>query len=177
MRFTFHTLTVVLLIACCPALATAEGANSWWWPWGGQRAEDAPPVAQTTAPPLHTASAPATNDQASWPELKLPHLWPSSPPADDNRNAWAKPTVQPKSTSPWHMVTDGAHRLGTSTRNAWHKTVDVLNPFDNNDQSVARRQPPQSSTTLWTTLFGAGESEPQRARTITEWIAQERLDP
>ncbi len=213
MRYTSYITSVVLLLICCPAIAAAEGAGSWLWPFGGQKQTDDTPAATAAVAPTTTTVVPTvpttpttsatptvptmapsqsvadseltSGGPVKLPDIRLPHyeprlptfalprLWPKDDEADDARNAWAKPSDSPEQNSPWKMVKDGAHRLGTGTRNAWDKTVDVLNPFDNADQPVAHHQP---RSTLWNKLFPA-DNEPQRARTITEWMAQERLDP
>ncbi len=187
MRYTFYATIVALSVICCPAGATAEGPASWLWPFGGQQsADDASSVAAPTPTHRSTAVASTTGTPADrsdfklpryephLPSLSLPRLWPSKEPTDEARNAWVKPDAEPEQASPWQVVTDGAHRLGTGTRNAWHKTVDVLNPFDGADQPVAHQQPQPS---FWSRLFRPEDNEHQGARTITEWMAQERLDP
>jgi hypothetical protein len=185
MRYNPYAMIVALVVTCGATSAMAEGSGSWLWPFGGQRrAEDAPAV--TPAPPeLANADGSRTSPSptANWPKLELPHvphpslpsLWPSKDQAGQVRNAWAKPTTQqPEQPSPWQVVTDGAHRVGTSVSHAWHKTVDVLNPFAGKETSVAQHQ---SQPSFWSRMFGGEEQKPQGPRTVTEWMAQQRLDP
>lgn len=85
--------------------------------------------------------------------------------------------AEPESASPWQVVTEGTHRLGESTRNAWHKTVDALTP-----SSMKANAPPAPRTArrepLWRRALGLGEEEkPEGPQTVTEWMAQERLNP
>jgi hypothetical protein len=96
------------------------------------------------------------------------------------RNSWAKkdPAEQPAepTSSPWQAMTDGARRVGDTTTAAWHKTIDAVTPGESEPPAtpqVAQQAPKKS----WWNWWGSEESEPQGPRTVTEWMAQERLDP
>jgi hypothetical protein len=111
------------------------------------------------------------------PHLPRPQLWPSEPEVNEARNAWVQDNPNPNRPSPLQAVKQGAQRVGDSTRRAWHKTVDVLTPGDppnSTSSRIARRdvKPP-----FWKRMFGADETQSQSPRTVTEWMAQERLDP
>jgi hypothetical protein len=97
------------------------------------------------------------------------------------RNSWAKkdPQAQPTepATSPWQTVSEGARRVGDTTAAAWHKTVDAVTPGEDapaaTSAPVAQQQPSKS----WWNWWGGDETEPEGPRTVTEWMAQDRLDP
>jgi hypothetical protein len=95
---------------------------------------------------------------------------------DDARNAWVGKGVEPERPSPLQAARNGARRVADSTRSAWHKTVDILTPGepvpDSSSFALSDPKPP-----LWRRMFGAKEPEPQGPRTVTEWMAQDRLDP
>jgi hypothetical protein len=167
-----------------------------------QQVQQAQPAEQQTLP---SASEPAASETAgeepeqgwmidsnrgkvSWPRLHLPEMpKPRMPqflaqePEDKaDLNAWAEePDITPARRSPWQVMTGGARRVGDSTRAAWDKTFDALTPGDqssDNSSRVARRngRPP-----WWKRMFAVEDRdlEPEGPQTVTEWMAQERLDP
>jgi hypothetical protein len=156
---------------------------------------------QTLAPPLtgSTVAAPAAEDKRwlKWPSLPTTSLsklkWSEttvtevSPseliqpkPRRDNfgkpshvarpRNAWAQPPAETTAATPgpsaWSKVTEG-------TRSAWHKTVEFVTPGEAPDTSVANNQPRDS---WWRRMWSSNE-ETEGPQTVTEWMAQDRLDP
>jgi hypothetical protein len=181
-------LSVFLMLCCCQTVAAEESSWSWLWPFGQEEPAEQP--YPTTDPSAHSAAR-RTADRATlrrsprhrigvpgndFPKPRMPQLWPGKPEADEARNAWTEKKAEPESASPWQVVTESTQRLGDSTRKAWHKTVDVLTPeylkADNRPASrVAQRDP------LWKRAFGSGEKEPEGPQTVTEWMAQERLNP
>jgi hypothetical protein len=112
------------------------------------------------------------------PRLPRPQFTSRKQNVDIPRNAWAEQNPNIRRPSALQAVKNGAHRVGDSTRSAWRKTVDALKPGDDSQPAssrIARRtttKPP-----FWKRMFGADEQEPQGPRTISEWMAQERLDP
>jgi hypothetical protein len=111
------------------------------------------------------------------PQLPRPQLWPRKAEVDEARNAWVGKSADPKRPSPLQAAKDGARRVADSTRSAWHKTVDVLTPGDapaRRSSRIARQatQPP-----LWKRMFAAKGPQSDGPRTVTEWMAQDRLDP
>jgi hypothetical protein len=75
-------------------------------------------------------------------------------------------------------MNDGAKRVGTSTKNAWHKTVDVLTPGESTTASASRSKlahrpvkPP-----FWKRMMGQND-ELQGPQTVPEWMAQQRVQP
>ncbi len=124
--------------------------------------------------------------KVSWPRFKMPEvptprlpdaqLWPKKSQSDSNRNAWLAPDSGAKRSSPLEAMTSGARRVADGSRTAWSKTVDLLTPGERsrNSSRVARRdtQPP-----WWKRMFAAEDQQPEGPQTVTEWMAQERLDP
>jgi hypothetical protein len=111
------------------------------------------------------------------PRLPRPQLWPQESEVSEARNAWVKENPNPNKPSPLQAVKQGAQRVGDSTRNAWHKTVDVLTPGDSPERRSSRIARRDIKPPFWKRMFGAGKSQPEGPRTVTEWMAQERLDP
>jgi hypothetical protein len=122
--------------------------------------------------------------KVSWPRLQMPklHMPPSPFPAkselDAAKNSWVEKSPDPAKPSPLEAVKDGARRVGQSTRDAWGKTVDVFTPGESRntrDRSsrVARREP-----SAWKRMFGVGDQRKvEGPQTVTEWMAQDRIDP
>ena len=122
----------------------------------------------------------------TWPRLRLPQIhlpkprWPSLPGAteyEQARNTWVEKHPEPQQPSPWQAVTDGASRVGASTKAAWQRTVDVFTPGEKSQPAsrVAQRDAPPS---IWNRMFSGGaEPPPEGPRTVTEWMGQERLKP
>lgn len=200
-RSTHAIFGVLLAVAHC-GYGFAEESPSWWWPFSRGDAETQATTPPATTPVPSTAEPAATDapwpalPKFQWPDFSAPHRTHSVPRAQRaraatrgkpatmrRRNAWAQsqPNIQNGETelrspsSPWQTVTDGAHRLGESTRTAWHKTVDVLVPSGDPADAAATQREPRVS--WWRRMWGAEEPKPEGPRTVTEWMAQERLDP
>lgn len=121
--------------------------------------------------------------RVSWPRIQLPEvhlprpqLWPRKTEVDDVRNAWLGEDNEPARPSPLQAAKQGAHRVAESTRSAWRKTVDVFTPGDPADASghIAQQE---TRPSLWRRMFAMEEPQPEGPRTVTEWMAQDRLDP
>jgi hypothetical protein len=111
------------------------------------------------------------------PRLPRPQLWPQRSQIDDARNAWVERSPDPSRPSPLQAAKEGVRRVGDSTRTAWRKTIDALTPgaaTAPRSSRIARREP---QPPLWKRMFAAHETQPQGPRTVTEWMAQDRLDP
>lgn len=131
--------------------------------------------------------------KVSWPrfhlpEMPKPHLagvqfWPKKSKSDADRNAWLAPAPGSKPSSPLQAVTDGARRVADSSRAAWDKAVGALTPGADSSQTssrVARRdvyRPQDGRPPWWKRIFAVEDRQPQGPQTVTEWMAQERLDP
>lgn len=185
-------LSVSLMLCCCRMAAAEESSWGWLWPFGHDEPAEQP--YPTTGEPVAHPTARATDRAAlkqkpgrrrvgsavsQRPDFELPKvkLWPGKSEVDQTHNAWTEKKADPESASPWQVVTEGTERLGESTRNAWHKTVDVLTPeylksHPQPTERVAQRTP------IWKRALGLGEEEkPEGPQTVTEWMAQERLNP
>ena len=116
--------------------------------------------------------------EISLPKPRLPQApWSSNnQAAPDARNVWAQPAPQPARRSALAVVKQGAQRVGNGTRAAWHKTVDVVTPGNSAASPQVATGPAKPS--IWQRMFGQDEPPPQQGpRTVTEWMAQDRLDP
>ena len=114
----------------------------------------------------------ATNTQVTTtnPRPQRSHFG-KTPHATRPRNTWAQQpastTTTEPATSPWKSMTSG-------TRTAWHKTVDFVTPGDGAAEApvVATDTDPS----WWDKMWGAEEKQ-EGPQTVTEWMAQDRLDP
>ena len=101
--------------------------------------------------------------------------------ARPTRNGWAKkdPAEQPTdpAASPWQAMTAGARRVGDSTSAAWQKTVDAVTPGESTPAATSAPVAQQKPAKSWWNWWGSAETEPEGPRTVTEWMAQDRLDP
>jgi len=206
MRYTTLAILGMLLATVMVTAGVAEEATSPWWHFGmGNSATEAEPSmtaaptltpSQTLAPPsmgTTTAAMPATEEDKRW--LKWPSLpkWSEttvtevSPselrqpkPRRDNfgkpthvarrRNAWAQPPAETTAATPgpstWNKVTEG-------TRSAWHNTVEFVTPGEAAGTSVASNEPRDS----WWRRMWSSDEKAEGPQTVTEWMAQDRLDP
>jgi hypothetical protein len=170
---------------------SSVAADRWMYNDSANATETAAMANEAVPPPLvhdPPASVPAESSwfpKPSWPAVNMPELsrprlprpqfLPSEPSAGPSRNSWYVPPAESRRSSPWQAMKGGAHRVGQGTRAAWSKTVDVLTPWSNREsRHVAHRQP---KPPLWKRALGIAEEEPQGPRTVTEWMAQERLNP
>jgi hypothetical protein len=76
-------------------------------------------------------------------------------------------------------VSNGARRVGQSTRAAWDKTVDVLTPgLQSSASGASSRVARRDRTPVWSRMFGSNEpSKKEGSQTMSEFIAQDRIDP
>jgi hypothetical protein len=205
MRHTVRALVGLVLVGCCSCPATAAESGRRFWPFGREAGVSTPPAAPSAsgvmAPPPAQQQQPVTPQASSaeperrwmiesplakisWPRVHLPELprpqmpqlWPKKSEVDDARNAWVDKTPNPNRLSPLQAVTDGARRVGDSTRAAWDKTVDTFTPGPTRSSSsrIARSdvRPP-----FWKRMFSADKTQKERPQTMPQWMAQERLDP
>ncbi len=207
MRYSMRAMLGMLLATVMVTTGVAEETTSPWWHFGTDKSAPEEQPSMTAAPtlaPSQTLSSPSIGSASSVPaaEDKRWLKWPSMPkmkwsettvtevsPSDltkplprrdhfgkpsnrsRTRNAWAQPPAQATAATPkpsaWSRVTE-------STRSAWHKTVDFVTPGEAAaGTSVANNQPRDS---WWHRMWSSNE-EPQGPQTVTEWMAQDRLDP
>jgi hypothetical protein len=201
MRYVLRALVGVFAMAWLSCHTPPAQAGPSWWPFGGDReaaqsgdagtaATAAPPTAQPTTPSQLSAEQEPEQSwmidsplaKVSWPRLHMPEMpkpvlprpWPKRSEVEAARNAWVEENPQEEQPSPLQALNDGANRVKSSTRAAWDKTVDALTPGESRPKSsrVARRGAQQS---WWRRMFLP--EEPQGPQTVTEWMAQDRVDP
>jgi hypothetical protein len=95
------------------------------------------------------------------------------------RNAWANKNkdADAESLSPWQSVKNGALRMSDSTASAWHKTVDAVTPGKSDSHAAPTAVAQQEPKNRWWNWWSSEDEKPQGPQTVTEWMAQERLDP
>jgi hypothetical protein len=93
------------------------------------------------------------------------------------RNSWVEKSPEFKDPSPLDAMNDRARRIGQSTRAAWDKTVDALTPSDGPDANSSRVARRDNGPPFWKRMFGNEPPQTQGPQTVTEWMAQERVDP
>lgn len=120
--------------------------------------------------------------KVGWPQLNKPQL-PSAmaakkPPTDATRNSWVdQEPITPKQ-SPFKPITDGAHKVGKSTKAAWHKTVDALTPGESTPRhSPGARVAKRDTEPPFYRKWFAPKEESRGSQTVPEFMAQQRLDP
>jgi hypothetical protein len=138
-----------------------------------------PPATPQVIPDERTSFFPSM----SWPDFQMPYFpkpqMPSLPrkqELDQTRNTWVQRNPEVATPSPWQAVTSGATRVKESTANAWRKSVDILTPGSGPEPRqqtrVAQREP-----SLWSRMLGSSPAESEGPKTVTEWMAQERIKP
>lgn len=131
--------------------------------------------------------------KVSWPELRMPKLafskpdlperaaFPDHSKAEAAKNSWMEQPPEAARPSPLQVVKNGAHTLSESTKTAWRKTVDAVTPGDqsagktpNNPRMAHRDLAVERS--FWDRMTGNEEPKQEGPRTITEWMAQDRVE-
>jgi hypothetical protein len=115
--------------------------------------------------------------ELSMPRLSRPQLMPRTSQVDEARNAWVEQNPETLRPSPLQAAKNGARKVTDSSRTAWRKTVDVLTPGAPSPPVSARLAGQPVKPPFWKRMFAANEPQPQGPRTVTEWMAQDRLDP
>lgn len=87
------------------------------------------------------------------------------------RNTWVQ---QPASTETPAAKTSTWQSMTAGTRTAWHKSVDFVTPGESAAEAPVVATDTKPS--WWHRMWGA-EEEDQGPQTVTEWMAQDRLDP
>ena len=200
MRHTQLALIGLILAGSFHYRATAAETESRWWQFGNHDDVDVAQSPPGTAPTA-TTQQPATTPQQqqpditpeqrwmiespftkiSWPRIHmpalpkphLPQMWVETQEKEATRNKWAEPNSEPAQPSSAQSLSDGARR-------AWAKTVDAFTPRgaqpapDSPSSRVARNEirPP-----FWKRMFAPKEETKEGSQTITEFMAQDRLDP
>jgi hypothetical protein len=140
---------------------------------------DVTPVEEPEAEGKWMLSSPLA--KVSWPRLNMPKpQWSSSAAssqeAEPNRNAWVETPPATPRRSPMQAMKDGTRSFGQSTRKAWDKTKGALTPGKPEKAPPSSRVARGNKRSIWKRMF-AEPTEPQQPRTVTEWMAQDRLVP
>ena len=154
----------------------------------GQAGEQAPPSQYTPADEtVQKWMIDSPLAKVSWPRFHLPEvpkphlpgaqLWPKKSTADADHNAWLEPDPGSKQSSPMQAMAGGARRVADGSRAAWEKTVDALTPGDSSSRTSSRVARRDTRPSWWKRMFAVEDRQPQGPQTVTEWMAQERLDP
>jgi hypothetical protein len=205
MRHTMRALLSGMLAVCCCCQATAEEKESGFWIFG-QKAEikvaqpsdvtssSVATDSATTAQAAPTPDSATTPNQerrwmlnsplakVSWPRVQMPKPklppspFPSRSDIDKARNSWVEPSPDPAKPSPLQAMKQGASRVKLSTRNAWDKTVDVFKPGEPT-QAESSRVARGNNRPFWKRMLFVEPIEPEGPQTVTEWMAQDRVDP
>ncbi|HEX2477610.1 MAG TPA: hypothetical protein VHK01_22830 [Lacipirellulaceae bacterium] len=130
------------------------------------------PLARVSWPRIHMPEVSLPK-----PKIPRPQIWPRKSQVDDARNAWVQKSPDPARPTPLQAMKQGAQRVGQSTRTAWRKTVDVLTPGDAPSASDPRVAARDQNPTLWQRMRGTQPEQKQGSQTVSEFIAQERLNP
>ncbi len=100
-------------------------------------------------------------------------LWPfnnEKPATTKETSGWSVPTLWPVSNkSPGPSTFE---KLASGPKKLWQGTTDLFTP----DPKPAPRRASRSQPSLFDRLF-ASEPENKGPQTVTEWMAQPRLDP
>jgi hypothetical protein len=197
MRFAARILVCVLVLGTGRAVTATESGTSWW-PFSHKQettlsqptAVAAPtspylnPVQAAPGPVTHEVQLPQSADSAaaakskSWLHMpSLPKLGSSTKSQKDTKNRWVQKAPAPKSSGPVQAMKDGANKVSSSTKSAWHKTVTTLTPGSKSKQatSASPRVAQSDKPPFWKRMVG--EKEPEHPATMPGFLAQKRLDP
>ena len=201
MRSAICSVTCLLPLLLT-TLVTAQETKAPWWKFGmGEESTAAPPYV-TSSPTMTPAPETITPiEEDSWFAMPKWH-WPtfasdpdaaiSSPSGTEPlspsprrsptsrfgkpehrsrpRNTWAQQTAstetQAAEGSTWQNMKQG-------TRNAWDKTVDFVTPGDAASTTAVTSKP---RSRWWQRMWGS-EQPNEGPQTVTEWMAQDRIDP
>lgn len=207
MRYAVRCLSCILLLLVTATTLTAQETKAPWWHFGRGENAAASPSNVTPAPTLTPAPetiTPVDDDPwFAWPSMPKWH-WPGSGEESDSmvsdlpagrdsdasesrsrftrfrfgkpehesrpRNTWAQ---QPASTATPTESESTWQAMKTHTHNAWSKTVDFVTPGEGTETAVVAAEPRES---WWKRMWGSDEPD-DGPQTITEWMAQDRLDP
>ena len=131
--------------------------------WFGSTSTDETPATD----PFSTRAPAAANAQPRQPLTRFGSPNHQSRP----HNTWAQQPASTSSMEPsasrWHSVTEG-------TRTAWRKTVDFVTPGESSDAPVVASE---TRPSWWQRMWGSEEKKNEGSQTVTEFMAQDRLDP
>jgi len=165
-----------------PLLGSESYGNS---PQLGVTAPLGPQSQGAAVPPETTAKESwmykSDKGKVGWPRLNKPKLpsFTAKQPTEAPRNSWVQPEPVTPKPSPLKPITDGASKVGKSTKAAWHKTVDAITPGEpkspSSRTSGARIAKKETQPPFWKRMWGE-KPEPQPSQTMPGFIAQQRVD-
>jgi hypothetical protein len=199
MRHRLSAIIGILLIGSCLNGVARAQADARWWPFGRSEGSEAQPEDAVFEPaastPNHVGAQPPSTQylpeeepeqrwmidsrlgKVSWPRLHVPQMpWSERAEADETRNTWAHHDPARQQPGPLGAVRRSVHRVGEGTRAAWDKTVDALTPGVDSDVADSQTAQREVRPPWWRRMLSAKE-QPQGPQTVTEWMAQDRLDP
>ncbi len=139
---------------------------------GALRAAD-PPTAGALA---GGASGGSTSSESATAE-KSPWGWLAMPKVSMPKISMPKIEMPKLPSDPLAPVKSSAKKVSEGASKAWEGTKEI---FTGGDKSAATAPKPAAanSPSLWQKMFGGSEKkEPEGPRTVSEWMAQPRLDP
>lgn len=200
MQKTTRLTLAMLLLATSGGSAVAE-TKSHWWQFGRETSQPSAPATVTPSPTMTPAdpTVTAAEDDSwfhwpampkpSWPELgRFDHeptaaqaATPGTQQHAASRYRFGKPAPKARPRNTWAQKSATAapkpstwQNVSTSTRNAWDKTIDFVTPGDS--ESPATPVARQSEQSWWGRMWH-GEDKQEGPQTVTEWMAQDRIDP
>jgi hypothetical protein len=207
MRYAASCTSCTLLLLVTATALSAQETKAPWWHFGRDEQPSTLQSNVTPAPTLTPAPETITpieqDSWFAWPSMPQWH-WPQFASEGDAtvtdmpaaeapvtsggrasrswnplgktahrtrpRNTWAQQpassATEAASESPWQS-------MKASTRSAWDKTVDFVTPGDEAETAVVASKPRSS---WWKRMWGSDESN-EGPQTVTEWMAQDRIDP
>jgi hypothetical protein len=169
------TVTPAPTMTPAPEMITPVEEDSWFaWPsvseWHlpkfASQSEDIP------VDSFASGDSPSANNSATTDARRRSPRTNFGRPVHESRprNTWAQQTASDGSDgagpSTWQSMKAG-------TRNVWHKTVDAVTPGDEVETAVVANKPRSS----WWNKMWVSEVVEEGPQTVTEWMAQDRLDP
>jgi len=204
MRYAARPVFGVLLAVVMGSHGSAEETKAPWWHFGMSQDASSAPETVAPAPTMKPDSPTVTSGEEeswfAWPTVSKLHWFGSGAESQtastdpfttsepvaarkQPRTRYGKPTHRPRprnswaqrpvstaevpTVSPWHSMTE-------ATRTAWHKTVDFVTPDESANAPVVADRSHQS---WWQKMWGPDEEKKEGPQTVTEWMAQDRLDP
>ena len=167
-----------LILTFCAALAfccTAPAHGQLFKSTDGARAdssEEAPAKEEKKGGLIQVSWPSIPAPKISFPEIKPPTLSMPKVPMP-----WSKNGEDEDKASPFEPIESGARKVSDGTRQAWSgfKGLFTSNPKQQTS-ARARKKESKHKSSLWQQMF-APEPEPQGPQTVSEWMAQPRLDP
>ena len=121
--------------------------------------------------------------QVSWPsipapKISFPEIKPPTLSMPKVPMPWSKNGEDEDKTSPFEPIESGARKVSDGTRQAWNgfKGLFKSKPKQQTSSRNKKKKESKHKSSLWQQMF-APEPEPQGPQTVSEWMAQPRLEP